>query len=206
MRFANGWYIPTRTNEGPHPVERRRKRAAVIDRAIAHNAGRDTVVQAGAHLGLWPLRLAAHYRRVVAFEPIAENFECAQKNIAAAANIELHAAALGAAPGAAAFNYTTKSTGTHHVRALAGDGVPVTCIDALQLPRVDAVFLDVEGFEIPALRGAWQTIARDRPLLVVEENQCAARYGYADGDVAKLLAPLGYRMVERYASDRIYVA
>ena len=41
-------------------------------------------------------------------------------------------------------------------------------IDALALPRVDLVKLDIEGMEMEALAGAAQTIARSHPIFLVE--------------------------------------
>jgi hypothetical protein len=41
-------------------------------------------------------------------------------------------------------------------------------IDALSLPRVDLIKLDIEGMELEALQGATETIARSRPIFLVE--------------------------------------
>jgi FkbM family methyltransferase len=41
-------------------------------------------------------------------------------------------------------------------------------IDAMALPRVDFIKLDVEGMELEALAGAAQTIARSHPVFLVE--------------------------------------
>ena len=41
-------------------------------------------------------------------------------------------------------------------------------IDALSLPRVDFIKLDIEGMELEALAGAAETIARSHPIFLVE--------------------------------------
>jgi FkbM family methyltransferase len=41
-------------------------------------------------------------------------------------------------------------------------------IDALSLPRVDFIKLDIEGMELDALEGARETIERSRPIVLVE--------------------------------------
>jgi FkbM family methyltransferase len=50
------------------------------------------------------------------------------------------------------------------------NAVPIQkiALDALQLPRVDLIKLDVEGMELEALQGAAQTIETCRPILMVE--------------------------------------
>jgi len=49
--------------------------------------------------------------------------------------------------------------------------VPVQklALDTLQLPRVDFIKIDIEGMELEALEGARETIARCRPILLIEQ-------------------------------------
>jgi len=42
-------------------------------------------------------------------------------------------------------------------------------LDALSLPRVDLIKIDIEGMEVEALEGAQQIIANNRPILLVEQ-------------------------------------
>jgi FkbM family methyltransferase len=51
--------------------------------------------------------------------------------------------------------------------ARVDEGLPTRKLDALALPRVDFVKMDVEGSELAALRGAEQTIRRDKPKLAI---------------------------------------
>ena len=63
-------------------------------------------------------------------------------------------------------------------------------IDALSLPRVDFIKLDIEGMELEALEGAKDTIARSRPIFLVESikagrEACApssSEHGYKVAD------------------------
>jgi FkbM family methyltransferase len=45
---------------------------------------------------------------------------------------------------------------------------PMTSIDALELPRLDFLKLDVEGMEADVLRGARATLARCQPIVMAE--------------------------------------
>ncbi len=55
----------------------------------------------------------------------------------------------------------------------AGNGVPVQkiAIDALELPRVDLIKLDIEGMEMDALAGAARTVERCQPIVLVETDK-----------------------------------
>lgn len=116
--------------------------------------------------------------RVWAFEPNPESFRCAQITVLLnqLTNVVLAEAALGdfdsrgtlATTGPAGRSlgggsYLTSGTGVPvHVRAI-DSAVPGDV-------EVAAIHLDVEGHELSALNGAEKTIARCRPLLVLETS------------------------------------
>jgi FkbM family methyltransferase len=52
--------------------------------------------------------------------------------------------------------------------ALRSVEVPVTSLDALEIDRVRVIKIDVEGHELAVLAGARQTIARCKPVCIVE--------------------------------------
>ncbi len=62
------------------------------------------------------------------------------------------------------------------------------------LNRLDGIKLDIEGAELPALRGAAETLQRFRPWLVIEigEATCSAA-GYQASDVTDYLTRFNYR-------------
>jgi hypothetical protein len=62
------------------------------------------------------------------------------------------------------------------------------------LARVDFVKLDIEGAELPALRGMTNLLATHRPMLLLEVNRsnCESA-GYAPEAIAELLQAHGYR-------------
>jgi FkbM family methyltransferase len=60
-------------------------------------------------------------------------------------------------------------------------------------PRVDLIKIDVEGSELPCLRGAKATLESFRPMLIVEiQEQSALAGGYRQEDILEFVAGLGY--------------
>jgi FkbM family methyltransferase len=159
------------------------------------------VLEAGANIG--PLtvpvaRAAGPTGRVVAYEPQPTLAALLRRNLAAngLAAVEVREAALGSAPGTLhlppldyrkALNFGGVSLSG---RADAADAVavPVETIDALALPRLDLLKIDVEGMETAVLGGAVETIRRLQPLLYVENDR--AQNSRA---VITLIQQLGYR-------------
>jgi FkbM family methyltransferase len=71
---------------------------------------------------------------------------------------------------------------------------PVFTLDMFELPQVDYIKIDVEGFEKKVLLGAGRTIERHSPVIVIEQNDTVL-----EGDhrySAKMhLESLGYQQV-----------
>ncbi len=90
----------------------------------------------------------------------------------------MHETAIGDSVGRALLGRPDASPGNDGLASLRNGAsapdsveVAVTTIDALDLRNVGLMKIDVEGFELPALRGAAATIERDRPRLMIEIEQ-----------------------------------
>jgi FkbM family methyltransferase len=208
MRYdePSGYWTPDIFSGGPGTYLRR---SGVIDFALQFSTGRRTVIQAGGHIGVWPIKLSEHFARVLSFEPVQSNWECLERN-AVRPNVALYNEALGAENGTIKINYRTKSSGGHSVATRLDKPhvtVPLRALDSLGLPDVDAMFLDIEGYEIQTLKGARNILKKQKPLLVIENNGCSKQFGYPMDALAKFLKPYGYRFVDRYGDeDDIFVA
>lgn len=112
---------------------------------------------------------------VYAFEPVLENYVmaklCVEMN--ALDNVVLLNAALGQKTGVT-FIDTGDSDAPHNGGASSvserGQTTSLLAIDALDLHDVTLIQLDVEGFELSALRGGARTLERDAPVVMIEDN------------------------------------
>jgi FkbM family methyltransferase len=143
-----------------------------VDMTVAAAAHHGLCIQAGGHVGLWPLNLAESFDRVLTYEPDPALFECLKRNTAKAPNITAERFALGASSGTAKLR-TDKKAGSWAIDPAGTVEATVVTIDAMLeargWPRCDAIVLDIEGYEVEALKGAAETLERFRPVLHVEE-------------------------------------
>lgn len=170
-----------------------------MDLALPHAGKKRIALQAGGHAGLWPIRLAKYFQQVITFEPEPVLFECLSRNIAATPSVAAHRAALGDEGKEIRMSLHGWSSGTCQVNEAGNIVVPQVTIDSLELPCLDALYLDVEAYEVQALRGAAKTIAAFRPVIHVEllpRSRDAIR-GH--------LKSIGYREVARIHNDAVFV-
>lgn len=180
----------------------------VIPMLLLHLKNKRTCIQAGACLGIWPLRLAQLFNRVVSFEPEPTNFYCATVNTAHVDNIELHEASLGSDPSVTVgmrLDVGEKGNpGAYHVVAGRGD-IPTVIIDDLGLDDVDLIYLDIEGYEATALMGAAETIKRCQPVIGVEDKRLNLKREQTSAPEL-LVKEFGYRSIGRpFSLDEIFV-
>lgn len=170
---------------------------------------RRAVVQAGGNLGLYPKWLAQHFDVVYTFEIAPRHFPVMVRN-APEENIIRAQFALGCQRGRmVGVSYARRlGKGSDHegMTHVEGTGiVPTQVLDDLCLPDVDLICLDVEGEELNALKGALGTIARCRPVLMVELNKNLELVGLDEATVRRFIEDLGYRLVRECHSDKVFV-
>lgn len=198
MKLVGDLWCPD-VMSGPHAYLRRSKS---LDAQIALCPQKRTCVQAGGHIGIYPTKLAQHFERVYTFEPEPENFICLQLNTRKLKNVLIHDSFLGSDFQNRDLHKHSKSTGGHQTGFPNRTGIPTATIDAFQFMDLDAIFLDVEGFEMEILKGALATIARCRPLLVLEENGKGKKYGGVRiGDLELAMRPYGYKLLATEGED-----
>lgn len=137
----------------------------------------------GANKGVWAYALAGLARQVHAFEPNPKIFPELRR--ALNGKVELHQLALSDRGGSATFRVPRRRGGFSNqggslsAIAVSGDHgvttVETARLDDLGITDVGFIKIDVEGAELAVLAGARQTIARDRPNLVIELEEKHAK-------------------------------
>jgi FkbM family methyltransferase len=81
-----------------------------------------------------------------------------------------------------------------------GHVVQSMTVDELNLPRVDAIKIDVQGSDLAAMRGAVETIKRCRPIIVFELESYITERWFQEkaSDYLDFVADIGYTVVEIY--------
>jgi FkbM family methyltransferase len=169
-------------------------------------------VDVGAHVGLLALPLARtqlrNGGRVVAIEPARANAERLRRSLAMDPALEpittVVECAVGAEDGIAEL-LGERRTGTGNAAILPtgsnnlwSEKVPVRTLDSVLADvehcRIDAVKIDVEGYELEALRGATETIAHHRPVVYGEFTPLLMRrFGASLDDVTSMFTPFDYQ-------------
>jgi FkbM family methyltransferase len=179
-----------------------------LDETIALTRRQRVAVQAGGNLGVYPKHLAERFETVYCFEPSAELFPLLVAN-APEPNIVKLQAAVGCERrlvGTSRERRDGRPNNHEGITHVAGTGhIPTLTVDDLGLPVCDLLALDVEGYELYALQGAAQTLARCRPVVCVEINKSLGFLGLNPEDVRSFLRGLDYQFVMRLSSDETFV-
>lgn len=173
-----------------------------LEVAYRHCKGFRTVIQAGGNMGVWPWLLAKRFDRVITAEPEPECLGCLQRNVTSP-KVEIHGVGFGAHHDFASIEYEAGNLGAQYIRY--GGDIPVIPIDDLGVTDCDLIYLDIEGAEVDALRGASATIRASKPVVVVEDKGLSTRFGYPRGHVERMLARVGCRVVARPHRDVVLV-
>lgn len=215
MKFEDGWYFPDGEEHLPawmadprvrmilngRPAYQGQKQQAALDLCTNFRVA----VDVGAHVGLWSFNLAHRFDTVHAFEPVQAHRECFERNVLAVVdNVELHPEALGEREGRVSIRTEPTSSGDSRVDG-PGD-IEMRSLDNYGLENVDLLKIDAEGYELFILRGAEELIARQKPVVVVEQKRGhASRYGLGDKDAVGWLQSMGYRLAREISGDFIMV-
>ncbi len=146
---------------------------------------RRVVLDVGSNIGTWTYHLVDHFNYVHCFEPVKVNQDCWIRNLGGYNNTVLYDVALGDEdeqvkmlvsnictawayiPGSKN-NHTDKPKEAH--KDVIIEDVNVECMDNYNFENIDFIKIDVEGYELNVLKGAKETILRNKPYILLEQR------------------------------------
>lgn len=105
------------------------------------------------------------YRKIILFEPSSVNMRAARQRLAGYRDIEYRPLGLSDVAGTVGFNQDAGSASA--VTNSGFDTILVDTLDAVVDEPVSFIKMDLEGWEIKALRGSMRHLAHDRPKLAI---------------------------------------
>jgi FkbM family methyltransferase len=150
----------------------------------------------GSNIGQWTRPLAKRFKSVVCFEPNPNFRQCFEKNIQEK-NVLLWPYGLSDKEHKAKQDFN--STVLHEED---GD-IDCRTLDSFGLTNVDFVKIDVDGFEVPLLNGARETLSKNDPVINIEMKRDKRMDVVVKCE--SILKDLGYKFQKRTKSDEVWL-
>jgi FkbM family methyltransferase len=137
-------------------------------------------VDVGANMGIYAFAMQRYSREVVAFEPNTDLWPFLRRFLGK--KVRLEDAALSSGPGQAELRVVADNTGVATIEArnplsmidrpdtIATRSVITRTLDSFAFSDISFIKIDVEGHEEAVLAGARQTIAANRPVVLIESE------------------------------------
>jgi len=157
-------------------------------------------IDVGANMGIYAFAMAKYSQTVIAFEPNIDLWPFLRRFLGT--NVRLEDAALSSEAGQADFRVVADNTGVATIEAnnpllmidlpetIAVRSVATRTLDSFEPTEVSFIKIDVEGHEEAVLAGGRETIAGNRPVVLVEAED--RHNPGAPRRVADWFAALGY--------------
>ncbi len=156
-------------------------------------------IDVGAHVGLWSTHLSGFFKEVHAFEPLPEHRECFSRNVRGN-NVILYPYALGTESKRVGISTPPGRSGESYISG--GGNAEMRCLDEFDIPHVDFIKLDCEGYEYFALKGGEALLTRCKPAVVVEQKpNRASSFGIENTYAVNYLMGLGAKLYGEMVGD-----
>jgi FkbM family methyltransferase len=169
---------------------------------------KDLFVDAGANIGAYSILASGVCgAKSIAVEPLPHAFAGLQEQIALnelEGKIQCHNIGLG--EGENQLYFTNKWGQQNHVAVKDQGGValPIISLDQLLKRQCPVLIkIDVEGYELPVLRGAQATLSNPAlKAIIIEMMGLGQRYGYRDEQVDAMLRSHGFVPNQYFPKER----
>lgn len=150
----------------------------------------------GSNIGQWTRPLSKKFESVVCFEPNPNFRECFNKNIKDN-NVVLWPVGLS--------DKEHKAKQDFNSTVLQQEDGDIDCrtLDSFGLTNVDFVKIDVDGFEVPLLNGAKETLSKNDPVINIEMKRDKRMDVVVKCE--SILKDLGYEFQKRTKSDEVWL-
>ena len=102
-------------------------------------------------------------------------------------------------------NYNPAETGNTYASKDGNQTITIRKLDDMNLPKIDYIKVDTEGFEIEVLKGGEKMIEEYKPFVHVEvKGKVLVKQGLSSDDVDEYLKSINYKEVFRISSERVY--
>lgn len=205
MKQVKGWWLPDTDTDFDRWIldgeYQKKQRDAILE--FVNKDG--NAIDIGAHVGFWLRDMCKQFKHVYAFEPIEEVRQCLAKNVNAE-NYSTYSVGLGAKNDNIKVNYNPAETGNTHASKDGNQTITIRKLDDMNLPKIDYIKVDTEGFEIEVLKGGEKLIKEYKPFVHVEvKGKVLVKQGLSSDDVDEYLKSIDYKEVFRISSERVYV-
>jgi len=204
MKQVKGWWLPDTDTDFDRWIldgeYQKKQRDAILE--FVNKDG--NAIDIGAHVGFWLRDMCKQFKYVYAFEPIEEVRQCLAKNVNAE-NYSTYSVGLGAKNDNIKVNYNPAETGNTHASKDGNQTITIRKLDDMNLPKIDYIKVDTEGFEIEVLKGGEKMIEEYKPFVHVEvKGKVLIKQGLSSDDVDEYLKSINYKEVFRISSERVY--
>ena len=204
MKQVKGWWLPDTDTDFDRWIldgeYQKRQRDAILE--FVNKDG--NAIDIGAHVGFWLRDMCKQFKHVYAFEPIEEVRQCLALNVGAE-NYSTYSFGLGAKNDNLKVNYNPAETGNTHASKDGNQTITIRKLDDMNLPKIDYIKVDTEGFEIEVLKGGEKMIKEYKPFVHVEvKGKILLKQGLSSDDVDEYLKSIDYKEVFRISSERVY--
>ena len=164
-------------------------------------------VDIGASYGWLTAPFAKLFDKVEAFEMRSDVFGCLEHNTKGYKNINIYNFGLSDVSGEKNFNLK-KDTGTSNITEKDTNNIcNVKLLDEFNFESVDLIKIDVEGHELEVIKGALNTIEKNKPVLVIEIHPHADRTSFLKRQIIfKTLKYYGYEIEDVRRHDFVFIS
>ena len=185
------------------------------NRALAQVFNWGFAIDIGANIGLWSKDLSEYFDKTVCFEPNKNCIGCLKKNINKKKSV-IYNHALGSVntqmdlytpsySGGSSFINNTRIGTDEDGSKIYGEfssntskqKTIIKTLDSFNFQNVDFIKIDVQGFELEVLKGAYKTLRANSPIICIEENLPDLK----DSEMYKFFIELNYQVVDRIGKE-----